>query len=228
MSTYTRLFTVVVFAMVFTIVHTAQGEPKHLTLKYKGTSMKEVASEISRQLNCKVIMDEDLANTIVSGQFQDVSLDDFFARTFRGNNVIVMYDDIEQVVTVSSFGKKGRMLEFGQTVAAKSNVSSESGEIEVEPGVIFEGISISKKGPGKYEAEPGVVFQGVADTDFTKQPLQTDAGVVLNEITISQAAIDEPEVEPGVKLKKVVVAESESQKIEVMPGVEFMGVAGQY
>ncbi len=228
MSTCTRLWTLLIIAVFSINVQTAQGEPAQLTLKYKGASMREVAGDISRQLNCKVIMDEDLANTTVSGQFQDVSLDDFFARTFKGNNIIVMYDDKAQSVTVSSFGKKGRMLEFGQTVAAKPNGSSEFKDIEVEPGVKLKGISISKKNAGEYETEPGVVFQGVAETDYANQELQTDAGVALKEITISQSATDEPEVEPGVKLKKVVVAEAESQTVEAMPGVKFKGVAGQY
>jgi hypothetical protein len=70
--------------------------------------LKNVLIEISKQISWKVVVDEELLETTVSGTFKGIELGAFLKRSLKGENLIVLYDDASKRVDVQSFGSVPR------------------------------------------------------------------------------------------------------------------------
>lgn len=78
----------------------------HFTLMLDNKPLQEVAADISRQTGYRVVFDEKWNTLPVTGNYSDVSLDEFFRRAFRKQNTSLLVNDREKVVAIRFFGDK--------------------------------------------------------------------------------------------------------------------------
>jgi len=82
-------------------------EPERLiSIELVHQPLRIVIDEISKQSGYAVRIDEKIASIPVSGKFKDVTIDSFFQRALRGQNVSVLFDDKNGFISVRSFGRK--------------------------------------------------------------------------------------------------------------------------
>jgi len=223
------IFFLTIPLILFSVLGLTQafGQNKSLNFEYNGQTMAEVAGEISRQLNYKVLMADELTQKKISGKFHNVTLNDFLARIFKDTNIILLYDEIDNQVTISSFGKKNHMIEYDQTgiyTGAKSN--SDPLEAEVQPGiklseVVFEGNDLD---PSDHEVEPGVKIRDVVFHEDNLAPTdhEIEPGIKIPTISPDERNMQEAEIEPGIDLPEIVAAVSDDQQeVEIEPGVKL-------
>ena len=210
----------------------------HFSFDLNGQSMAEIAGLISKQMNYKILMDEDLSTVTVSGKYDNITLQDFFSRRlFRGNNIIVLYDDDNRVIEISSFGTKNRMIEYNQTSYYKLKVASpgtDSSEMEIQPGIkrrdaVFLTNTIA---PKDQEIQPGIkrgdVIQVKDDTDLLDREIQP--GIKRRDV-VKNHTIRDPltvEIQPGIKRKdaRFSTLDIDPQAIEVQPGIKRRDARG--
>ncbi len=211
----------------------------HFSFDLNGQSMAEVAGLISKQLNYKILMDEDLTKVTVSGKYENVTLQDFFSkRIFRGNNIIVLYDDDNRVIEISSFGKKNRMIEYNQTSYYKLKAASPPGtgssEMEIQPGIkrrdaVF---LISTIAPMDQEIQPGIKRRDVTQVKDNTDPIDREIqpGIKRRDV-VENHTIRDPmtvEIQPGIKRKDAIFStlDLDPQDIEVQPGIKRRDTRG--
>ncbi len=74
-----------------------------VTVSPQEDTLQNVLKSISEQTEWTIIFDENLANTLISGDFSEVPFDTFLKRALKGQNLIVVYDDQNRSVEVRSF-----------------------------------------------------------------------------------------------------------------------------
>lgn len=84
----------------------APTETARFTLKLENRPLQDVAAEISRQTGYQVVFDEKWNSLQVTGNYADVSLDEFFRRAFRKQNTSLLVNDREKIVALRFFGDK--------------------------------------------------------------------------------------------------------------------------
>jgi hypothetical protein len=77
-----------------------------LTMKMDNKLLPEIAEEVFRQTGYKVVFDEKWNTLTVTGNYTDVSLDEFFRRAFRKQNTSLLLNDKEKFVALRFFGDK--------------------------------------------------------------------------------------------------------------------------
>lgn len=77
-----------------------------LTMKMDNKPLPEIAEEVYRQTGYKVVFDEKWNSLTVTGNYTNVSLDEFFRRAFRKQNTSLLVNDKEKIVAVRFFGDK--------------------------------------------------------------------------------------------------------------------------
>lgn len=77
-----------------------------LTMQMNKKPLPEIAEEIYRQTGYKVVFDEKWNTLAVTGNYTDVSLDEFFRRAFRKQNTSLLVNDKEKLVALRFFGDK--------------------------------------------------------------------------------------------------------------------------
>ncbi len=206
---------------------------KRVNFEFSEQPMAEVANQISEQLDYTVLMDDEIAKVLVSGQFHDVTLDEFFSRRiFRGKNIVIMFDDNEQMVTIRSLGKKSSMTKYDQTGSTKLNTGLakiDPMDQEVQPGIKRRDVKqyISTIEPMDQEVQPGVKRRDVAQYDSIIDPMDQEVqpGVARRDVPIP-APIDPKiaEIQPGIKRVDVVKVSSwkdtDPLDMEVQPGIK--------
>ncbi len=210
----------------------------HFSFDLNGQSMAEIAGLISEQLNYTILMDEDLTKVKVSGKYDNVTLQDFFSRRiFRGNNIIVLYDEENRVVEVSSFGKKNRMIEYNKTSYNKLNAASratDSQEMEIQPGIkrrdaVF---LISTIAPMDQEIQPGIKRRDVIQLKDNTDPLDQEIqpGITRRDVIENHTPRDPltVEIQPGIKRKDAIFSspDLDALDIEVQPGIKRRDAQG--
>jgi len=94
-------------------------EPEKLiSIELEHQPLRLVIDEISKQSGYAVRVDEKIASTPVSGKFKEVTVDSFFQRALRGQNVSVLFDDKKGFVSVRSFGQKDSEVNY---IVSKNN-----------------------------------------------------------------------------------------------------------
>jgi hypothetical protein len=68
--------------------------------------LKNVLIEISKQISWKVVVDENLLETKISGRYRDAELGEFLNRSLKGENLVVLFDVASKTVDVRSFGSE--------------------------------------------------------------------------------------------------------------------------
>jgi hypothetical protein len=78
----------------------------HLTMNLDNKPLREIAEEVYRQTGYKVVFDEKWNSLTVTGNYADISLDEFFRRAFRKQNTSLLVNDKEKFVALRFFGDK--------------------------------------------------------------------------------------------------------------------------
>ncbi len=184
---------------------------KRVSFEFRDQSMAEVAGIISEQLNYKVLMDDELVELLISGKFNNVTLDEFFARRiFRGKNVAILFDDNEHVVIINSLGKKSRLTEYDRTNHANGLANIDPLDIEAHPGVKRRDVVMVENDidPLDIEVHPGVKRRDVVmvENDIDPLDIEVHPGVKRRDVVMVENDIDplDIEVHPGVKRRDVV------------------------
>lgn len=224
------IFCFVVIGPAFSGDAVTAEKGKRVSFEFREQPMAEVANKISEELNYKVLMDDELASVLVSGKFNEVTLEDFFSRRiFRDKNVAILFDDAEHVVFISSLGKKGLVTEYDRTSYAGLSGGAEKVdpmEMEVQPGIKRRDVEpyISDIDPMDQEVQPGVkrrdVDPYVSNIDPMDQEVQP--GVIRRDVQPTLPVDpNEVEVQPGVKRIDVaeVVVDIDPLDMEVQPGI---------
>jgi hypothetical protein len=77
-----------------------------ISLELKEQPLKLVAEEIYKQTGYRVVFDEKWNELLLSGRYVGVTLEEFFLRALRKQNVSLSYDDQEGVVILRFFGDR--------------------------------------------------------------------------------------------------------------------------
>jgi len=213
-------------------IRSRSDHERRVNFEFNRVPMSEVAAQISKQLNYKVLMDDELSRQPISGKFHDVTLDDFFSRRiFRGKNIAILFDETKHVVTISVLGNKNRLVEYDRT----ESVSTESMlakydplELEVQPGIKRKDLKPyeSEVDPMDMEVSPGITRREIrpylSDTD--PQDLEVMPGITRRDMVDSPSPQIDPEdmeVQPGVRRKDIIEvhAETDPLDMEIVPGV---------
>ncbi len=220
-------------AMALCLITSAPAFPlnKRVNFEFTQQPMAEVANQISRQLNYKVLMDDDIASVLVSGYFSDVTLDEFFSRRiFRGKNIVIMFNDDKQVVTIRSLGNKKNMTQYDQTVSTRKGiVKTDSMDQEVQPGVKRRDMTVrvNDLDPQDREIQPGVLRRDMKVTVNATDPMDREVLPGVKRSNIPAPTIADPntvEVQPGIKSIDVIRVSSWNDvnplDREVQPGIK--------
>lgn len=81
-------------------------EKSVISLELRDKSLKFVAEEIFKQTGYKVVFDKKWNDLPLSGQYTGVTLEEFFRRALRKQNVSLSYDDKSNVVVLHFFGDR--------------------------------------------------------------------------------------------------------------------------
>lgn len=77
-----------------------------ISLDLDNQELKDVLMTISTQTGFTVNVDSDWISNKVTGNYSKISVENFFHRILRGNNISVLVNEDEKSITVRSFGKK--------------------------------------------------------------------------------------------------------------------------
>ncbi len=199
--------------------------------------MSEVANQISKQLNYKVLMNETISTIQITGHFHDVTLEEFFTRRiFRDTNIVILFDEQNKTVKISSLGQKGKMLQYNRTHNKSSVVTTITDPLdhEIQPGITRRNVIFYEDhtDPMDREIQPGIKRRDVVlNEDFT-DPMdhEVQPGITRREISIVQSTIpeDEQEIQPGIKRKNSIFPSNNTDPMdmEVQPGIRRRDAVG--
>lgn len=118
------LFLVLCSSQVLSQNQDAVPVKKVISLELKEKPLKLVAEEILKQTGCRIVFDEKWNNLLLSGQYTNVSLEEFFRRSFRKKNFSLLYEDKENIATLRFFDDKN--IGGGAKTLVNSNASMSS------------------------------------------------------------------------------------------------------
>ncbi|MBL4902452.1 MAG: hypothetical protein JKY62_07355 [Desulfocapsa sp.] len=75
-----------------------------ISLKLDADKVDDLVQDISKQTNHTIHIEESLRGEIVSGDFVEVSIEQFFHRIFKQKNIVVDIDTYGKIVVVRQFG----------------------------------------------------------------------------------------------------------------------------
>jgi len=81
-------------------------EKSVISLELRDKPLKFVAEEIFKQIGYRVVFDKKWNDLPLSGQYTGVTLEEFFQRALRKQNVSLFYDDKSNVVVLRFFGDR--------------------------------------------------------------------------------------------------------------------------
>ncbi len=162
--------------------------------------LKDVLAEIASQIDWTVIVDKNLADTAVTGTYKDIELEAFLKRTFKGENLIVLYDEELKTIDVRAFGENG----------VKRAIISEESQVVIPDEEALQAL----------RAKEEQIYEEYISNPDSIEPL---TGMTLGEIAAIQAAeqkaydayITNPNsVEPltGMTLGEIAALKEEEQK----------------
>lgn len=203
----------------------------HISLQLNGQPMSEVAKQISKQLNYKVFMSDELAEIKVSGNFDNISLEKFFSRNiFQKKNIVVIYDDKHRTVTIRNFGSKQKVREYDATTIGAHHASIGKDidpETEIFPGVKLGEMEMPDDSADDttIEATPGHTIADIPTADESEDPrdIEITPGNKLSDMpAIEKIAPDDIEITPGYTFSESTFVDTTNlQDTEITPGVKL-------
>lgn len=79
---------------------------KLIDLDVDGKPLREVIGMIAQQTSYEIAIDAKWGDHPVSGKYDQVTVDDFFKRTLRGENISIIHNDADRKIVVRLFGQK--------------------------------------------------------------------------------------------------------------------------
>jgi hypothetical protein len=108
-SKFKTLFSLFVLATCFILpigqssVEASQEKDK-INLKVSNKPLGEVSTLISTQTGYQIILDQSFSPLLVSGDFSNISAEQFFSRVLKDKNIVMKFDPDDNSLTVISFG----------------------------------------------------------------------------------------------------------------------------
>ena len=130
----------------------SEGDVFVYDLEFSGESLQEAATRVSSQTGYQIVIKKEWADIPVNGQFDGVTVEKFFQRVLRGQNLSIISSVEKKVFVVRLFGDK--KLDNLLSISGKPTGSSSSGP-EVVDVDIMDGQKISeiKELYAQYEEE---------------------------------------------------------------------------
>jgi hypothetical protein len=146
--------------------------PEKLTisLDLRKKPLKSVAEEIFKQTGYKVIFDEKWNELPLSGQYTGITLDEFFRRSLRKQNITLFYDEKNHVAMLRFFGDK----DFGNIkteLLASGNASNTQAKEDVKLLHVQQRQDLQKylKDPGSVDPVSGMKLVDIRELHTTQR-----------------------------------------------------------
>ena len=108
------LSTIFCLALVAAVVVQAQAAQQDaelvVSVDARQRPLKDLLTEISKQLSWTIIIDERLIDKPISGVYKDIEFKSFLKRALKGENLIVLYDEARKNINIRSFSGTGKMV----------------------------------------------------------------------------------------------------------------------
>jgi len=102
-----------------------------ISLELREKPLKLIAEDIFKQTGCRIVFDEKWNNLLLSGQYTGVTLEEFFLRSLRKQNVSLLYDDKKNEVKLHFFGdRKNGSINTGALTSSNTSGVQVSEEIK--------------------------------------------------------------------------------------------------
>lgn len=209
-----------------------------VTIKLLDAKVGEIIQDVGKQVGYSIYVEGELKDNIVSGVYTDVSLDQFFHRIFKHENVAVDIDTNEKQVIIHLFNSAFRK-EYVRSPAknnlnsnlALSNVSfSELEEIFAEEEEIYRGWSEDPNAIMPFTSMAKFEVEEIIDQEageYQEQKLDPDMKVALSELTQSEATLileqEGQEEQARVQNPDVKIALSDMTQAEYRKRIEDEG-----
>jgi hypothetical protein len=182
--------------------------------------LKDVLSDIYRQTEWKIVLDESLTDSIITGTFKEIELESFLKRALKGENLIFLYDEEAKTIDVRVFGatetNRARAAEVSEDILPDEKTLQ---ALRAEENRIFE----------EYISDPNSI------EPLTGMTLGEIAALQAEEEKIHNAYISNPDsIEPltGMTLGEISALHAAEQEIyekyindpssvEVLTGISF-------
>jgi hypothetical protein len=105
-----------------------------VSFELKEQPLKLVVEEIHKQTGCRVVFDEKWNELLLNGQYVGVTLEEFFMRALRKQNVSLSYNDKENVVALRFFGDRG----IGKKTIASTSENNSKAHLDGDIKVLHE------------------------------------------------------------------------------------------
>lgn len=95
-----------------------QSAVKRFSIEVKGQVFKEILVELEKKSGVLVTIDEELGNVKITGDFSDVTLEEFLHRALKEQNIALEFGKNGSIVTVQSFkmaSNVGKLVGKGST-----------------------------------------------------------------------------------------------------------------
>lgn len=96
---------------------------KLINVSFKNKQLRDIIAEVAKQTGYKIEISEGLLSQKATGRYENIDMDAFLRRVFKGRNVFQIIDDKTKVVKIYS-----SLREKGKTVTVDSNVGFEYGD----------------------------------------------------------------------------------------------------
>ena len=213
---------IIIISIVLTLftASSAFSLNKNLSFNLNNQTMSEVAKQISQQLDHKVLMDDELATTRVSGHFDNITLEDFLTRrVFRGKNIVILFDDKQRTVRISSLGQGNHHTEYNNTTSRIKRKNDM--DLEVTEGVLRRDVIPNENSidPMDLEVTEGVIRRDVLSHSDNTDPmdLEMTEGMVRRDVIPNENNIDPMDFEmtEGVIRRSVKAHSSNVEPIDL-------------
>jgi hypothetical protein len=102
-----------------------------ISFELKEKPLELIAEDIFAQTGCRIVFDEKWKDLPLSGQYTDVTLEEFFLRALRKQNVSLSYDDKKNEVKLHFFGdRKNGSINTGALTSSNTSGVQVSEEIK--------------------------------------------------------------------------------------------------
>ncbi|GAB4337616.1 MAG: hypothetical protein Kow0089_09060 [Desulfobulbaceae bacterium] len=109
---------------VFAATQSKEGKEPLFSVQAENKQLQDIAGEIFRQTGYRVVFDEKWNSLQVSGNYSDVTIEEFCRRVFRNQNTSLLINDKDKIYVIRFFGDKS----FADLLAGSSSGGDLSGE----------------------------------------------------------------------------------------------------
>ena len=76
----------------------------HVSFEFRNKTVEDVLKAIAQQENVILVYDENKAGKVISGKFENISLENAIKRIFAGNNLTLTTDPAKRMIIIKTYG----------------------------------------------------------------------------------------------------------------------------